>query len=86
MGEFGQSCPVRLSCAFAVSAQSLDGNVQANLVAVLEAVGDRFFRRIDLHANIVNRDHIDAGAKRRVGISEDPERHTIDFRNLRLTG
>jgi hypothetical protein len=27
LGEFCQSCPVRLSCAFAVGAQCLNGNV-----------------------------------------------------------
>jgi len=86
LGEFCQSCPVRLSCAFAVSAQRLNGNVQANLVPVFEAVGDRFFRRIDLHRNIVNPNQIDAGAKRRLGKPEDPERDVIDLRNLRVTG
>jgi hypothetical protein len=84
--ESCQSCPVRLSCAFAVGAQSLNRNVQANLVAVLEAIGDRFFRRIDLHKNIVNRNQGDPSAKRRLGIPEDPERDAINLRNLRVTG
>ena len=84
--ESCQGCSVRLSCAFAVGAQSLNGNVQANLVPVLEAVGDRFFRRIDLHRNIVNRNQGDPSAKRRLGIPEDPERDGINLRNLRVTG
>jgi hypothetical protein len=56
------------------------------LFPVLEAVGDRFFRRIDLHGNIVSRNQIDASAKRRLGIPEDPERDAINLRNLRVTG
>ena len=56
------------------------------LFRYLRQSANRFFRRIDLHGNIVNRDHIDAIAKRRLGIPEDPERDAINLRNLRVTG
>jgi hypothetical protein len=47
-------------------------NVQANLAPVLEAVGDGFFRRIDLHRNIVNRDHIDARREKKTPDTRRP--------------
>src|SRR5690242_4907978 len=69
---------VWFSCAFTVRPQRFDRNVEPNLVAVLEAVGDRFFRGVDPDGNIVNGNHIDASPERRLGIPEDSKTNAIE--------
>ena len=52
--ELGEGRSIRLWSALSVGAQSLDGNVQANLVPVRKAIGDRLLRQVDPHRNIVD--------------------------------
>jgi len=60
----------RLPRPFTVSSQGFDGDVEPDLVSVLEAVRDRLLRRIHSHGNLVDRDDIDARAEGRIGVPE----------------
>jgi hypothetical protein len=82
LGEFCQNCSVWFACALTVCPQRFDRNVEPNLVPVLEAIGDSFFRRVDPDRNIVYGSHIDASHEGRLGIPENQKRDTTDFRNL----
>ena len=47
--EFRQFRPVRFRSAFSVCPQSLDRNVQSDLVPIFEAVGDSLLYRVNPH-------------------------------------
>jgi hypothetical protein len=79
-----ESCSVWLLSPFPICPDGFDRNVEPNLVAVLEAVGDRFFRRVNPNGNIVNGNHIDASPEGRLGVPEDPKRDAIDFWSMRV--
>src|SRR5579864_5266063 len=84
--EFRQFRPVRLRSAFSVCAESVDRNVQSDLVPIFKAVGDGLLNRVNPYRNIIDCNDLNASAKRRLGIPEDSKRYTIYFWNFRVTG
>ena len=85
-GESRERLKIRFTCPFAVGPESFDGDVQPNLVPVLEAVGNRLFGRVHSHGNLVNHDDLDSGAEGRLRIPEDAQWNTVDSWHLSMTG
>lgn len=61
-------------------AQRRQGNVEADLVAVLEAIRDGFRRMVDLDGHALDQVGLAAGGKRCAGKAMDPERHRVKLR------
>jgi hypothetical protein len=84
--ESCQGPSVRLWGTLPVCPQSLDGNVQSNLVPILEAVCDSLLCGVNPYRNIVDRNDLNARPKRRLGVPENPKRYAVDFWNVGVTG
>src|ERR1019366_7159638 len=84
--ESRERLKIRLTCPLAVGPESFDGDVQPDLVPVLEAVGNGLFGRVHSHGNLVNHDDLDSGAEGRLRIPEDAQWNTIDSWHLSMTG
>jgi hypothetical protein len=63
LGELSQRLKVWLRRTLAVGPESLNRDVESDLVPILKAVGDGLLRGIDPYRYAVNRDDFNTGAK-----------------------